>query len=160
MSKLYRNGMTAEQLKAEDERIELVKRAIFSKIDEENEARRIHQLGYWAIVIAVIVIIGAVVFSMAHAEEIDIDRLANAIYYAEGGTKTAHPYGILAHYKHTTPRQACINTINHALRDWNGKGDFVSFLGARYCPVGAKNDPTGLNRNWVKNVKRIYAKGQ
>jgi hypothetical protein len=57
------------------------------------------------------------------------------------------------------PRQACINTINHALRDWDGKGDFIEFLGSRYCPIGAKNDPTGLNKNWVKNVTYYYNKG-
>jgi len=96
----------------------------------------------------------------ARAEEINVDNLATAIYYAEGGAKTNHPYGILAHYKTTTPRQACINTIRHAQRDWNGRGDFISFLGSRYCPVGAKNDPTGLNKNWVGNVKRLYAKLQ
>jgi hypothetical protein len=91
---------------------------------------------------------------------VNIEKLATAIYYAEGGTATAHPYGILAHYKTTTPRQACINTIKHALRDWNGQGDFIAFLGSRYCPVGAKNDPTGLNKNWVKNVKKLYAKAR
>ena len=90
--------------------------------------------------------------------EINIDKLANAIYYAEGGNKTKHPYGILTKYKVTTPRQACINTIKHALKDWNGEGDFIAFLGSRYCPIGAKNDPTGLNKNWVKNVRWYYAK--
>lgn len=69
------------------------------------------------------------------------DSIANAIYQAEGGAKTKHPYGILAKYKTTTPRQACINTIKHARRDWDGKGDFIAFLGSRYCPVGAANDP-------------------
>ncbi len=81
------------------------------------------------------------------------NQIANAIYLAEGGAKTNHPYGILTKYKTTTPRQACINTIKHARKDWNGKGDFIVFLGSRYCPIGAKNDPTGLNKNWVKNVK-------
>lgn len=83
----------------------------------------------------------------------DPEDVCKAIYKAEGGAKTRHPYGILAHYKTTTPKQACINTVNHALRDWNGNGDFIEFLGSRYCPIGAKNDPTGLNKNWVKNVK-------
>ena len=78
-------------------------------------------------------------------------QIANAIYKSEN-SKT-HPYGILTHYKHTTPRQACLNTIAHAKRDWNGKGDFIVFLGNRYCPVGANNDPKGLNKNWVKNVR-------
>ena len=102
----------------------------------------------------------AVVFLLSSqvraAEFINVNKLADAIYFAEGGSKTSHPYGILAHYKTTTPRQACINTINHALRDWNGQGDFIKFLGSRYCPVGAQNDPTGLNKNWVRNVRRLY----
>lgn len=79
------------------------------------------------------------------------DQIADAIFKAEN-SKT-HPYGILTHYKTTTPRQACLNTIAHALRDWNGEGDFIEFLGSRYAPIGATNDPTNLNRNWVKNVK-------
>lgn len=36
---------------------------------------------------------------------------------------------------------------------WDGKDGFIDFLGSRYAPVGAKNDPKGLNRNWVRNVK-------
>jgi hypothetical protein len=32
-------------------------------------------------------------------------------------------------------------------------GDFIEFLGRRYCPVGAENDPDGLNKHWIKNVK-------
>jgi len=81
------------------------------------------------------------------------EQIADAIYKAEGGDKTNHPYGILVKYKHTTPRQACINTIAHAKRDWDGKGDFITFLGNRYAPIGADNDPLGLNRNWINNVK-------
>lgn len=94
-------------------------------------------------------------WAICRAEEINVEKLATAIYYAEGGAKTSHPYGILAKYKTTTPRQACVNTIRHALRDFQG-GDFIAFLGSRYCPVGASNDPTGLNVNWVKNVKALY----
>ena len=85
------------------------------------------------------------------------EQIANAIYYAEGGKHTKHPYGILAHYKHTTPKQACINTINHVIKDWNGKGDFISFLGGRYCPVGCSND-NGTNQYWISNVKRLLVK--
>ena len=84
--------------------------------------------------------------------------LADAIYKAEGGGSISHPYGILSHYQHTTPRQACLNTIAHAEKRWERAGrpsDFVEFLAATYCPVGAANDPSGLNRNWVKNVKHF-----
>jgi len=35
-------------------------------------------------------------------------------------------------------------------------GTFIPLLGNRYCPVGADNDPTGLNRHWVKNVTKFY----
>jgi hypothetical protein len=102
-----------------------------------------------------------VIFLVAGAgamADINVERLADAIYKAEGGAKTAHPYGILTKYKHTTPRAACINTIRHAQRDFNGKGDFIVFLGGRYCPVGASNDPKGLNKNWIKNVRYYYKK--
>lgn len=36
--------------------------------------------------------------------------------------------------------------------------DYIEFLGSRYCPVGADNDPQGLNKNWVKNVKYFLTK--
>ena len=89
----------------------------------------------------------------------NVERLATAIYKAEGGAKTRHPYGILAKYKHTTPRQACINTIVHKYMDWVSAGNpgrFIDYLASRYAPVGAKNDPNGLNKNWVKNVEYFY----
>ena len=92
---------------------------------------------------------------------IQVERLADSIWHAEGGLKTKHPYGILKKYKVTTPRQACINTINHALRDYKGSDakEFIKFLGGRYCPVGAENDPKGLNKNWIGNVTKIYFEG-
>ena len=99
-----------------------------------------------------------VLFSFPAFADINIEKLADAIYIAEGGAKTSHPYGILKKYKTTTPRQACINTIKSNPKRWNGKGDFIEFLGKTYCPVGAKNDPKGLNKNWVKNVKYYYSK--
>ena len=83
-------------------------------------------------------------------------RIADAIYKAEGGANTRHPYGVLIKCKN--PRQVCLNTIAHAWKDWEmagSKGDFIEFLGARYAPVGAANDPHGLNKNWVSNVRRF-----
>lgn len=93
----------------------------------------------------------------AHADSmVNVDALANAIYRAENSR--THPYGVMVKYKHTTPRQACINSINHRLRDWDGKGEFIAYLGSFYAPIGVSNDPSGLNRNWVKNVKYFYEK--
>jgi hypothetical protein len=34
--------------------------------------------------------------------------------------------------------------------------DFLRFFSARYAPVGAGNDPTGLNRNHAGNLVRAY----
>ena len=84
----------------------------------------------------------------------DFEKLADAIYIAEGGTNTSHPYGIMAKYKTTTPRQACINTCRHAWADFKGKEkDYLNFLADRYCPP--RSDPKG-NANWKKNVPKFY----
>ena len=37
-----------------------------------------------------------------------------------------------------------------------GENDFITFLGSRYAPVGADNDPHNLNAHWVRNVKFFY----
>ena len=108
----------------------------------------------WALALAMVFI--AASCGVVHAADIDIEKLANAIYKAEGGARTKHPYGILAKYKTTTPRQACINTIKSNLKRWNGQGDFIDALGKVYCPIGASNDPKGLNKNWTRNVKHFY----
>lgn len=89
------------------------------------------------------------------------NQIADAIYMAEGGEKTSYPYGILTKYKTTTPRQACINTINSALKRFANQTketDFIVFLGSTYCPV--EGDTTGLNKNWVKNVKYFLKRGK
>jgi hypothetical protein len=57
-------------------------------------------------------------------------------------------------------------TAPAALRDpWTGEATprrlvftetFIEFLGARWAPIGADNDPTNLNKHWVPNVLTIY----
>lgn len=86
--------------------------------------------------------------------QINVSCLANAIYISEGGDKTRFPYGILTKYKHTTPRQACINTIMHQYKIWidqGAKGSFIEFLGRTYSPPA-------INPYWVKNVTFYYNK--
>ena len=34
--------------------------------------------------------------------------------------------------------------------------DTIEKIGNKYCPVGAKNDPKGLNKNWIPSVTSIY----
>lgn len=108
--------------------------------------------------VGILLLMMVVGFDLAYGA-VNIERLADAIYIAEGGAKTNHPYGILKHYRDTTPRQACINTINHALKDFKGEEkDFILYLGNRYAPIGVANDPSNMNRNWIKNVKYWYEK--
>jgi len=87
----------------------------------------------------------------------------SAIRYAENGGK-GREYGILhKRVKPTYRSQAgwCAATVQKNYDRWvkaGSKGEFVVFLGKRYCPVGAKNDPNGLNKHWIKNVRKLYAK--
>lgn len=81
--------------------------------------------------------------------------LVHAIFIAEGGNRTHHPYGILAHYEHTSPRQACINTVQHFVISHPALSlnkVFVEQLADVYCPVAS--DKIG-NINWKHNVERI-----
>jgi hypothetical protein len=45
---------------------------------------------------------------------------------------------------------------NRARHNPKEHGDFISFLGGRYAPKGAENDPKGLNSNWISNVSTHY----
>ena len=96
--------------------------------------------------------------TVVSAQPINVERLCNAIYRAEGGSKARVPYGILSVKvkNEADARRICINTIRNNITRWEkaGKpGDYIDFLANRYCPPSA--DPIG-NRNWKKNVKAIY----
>lgn len=102
---------------------------------------------------------------VAWAEElIDQERLADAIYLAEGGKAAKVAYGILSVKvkDKAEARRVCLRTINNNLARWQwarSQGDqrgFIAYLGAKYAPLGAGNDPRGLNRAWVSNVTRLY----
>ena len=114
-------------------------------------------------VAAATLLMAALAASLARGESWTDTQIVQAIYRAEGGLKTRHPYGILAKYKHTTPRQACFNTVKSARRRFakqTKEKDFIHFLSLTYCPIGAKNDPTHLNIHWKKNVKYFLAKSK
>lgn len=51
-------------------------------------------------------------------------------------------------------------TIAKRYTEWKASNSdipFVSYLAASWCPVGADNDPKGLNANWISNVQYWYA---
>lgn len=75
----------------------------------------------------------------------DANKIADAIYLAEGGKKTRFPYGIKS-IKTSHPRNVCITTIQHSYAYWTGRGSFIDFLSYTYCPFEDRE-------TWVKNVK-------
>ncbi len=86
-----------------------------------------------------------------------LSPIVAAIRYSENGGK-GREYGILhSRCKPTYRSQAgwCAATVQKNYDRWvkaGSYGKFINFLGRSYCPVGAKNDPKGLNAHWVKNV--------
>jgi len=93
-------------------------------------------------------------------DEIDDIKLCNAIFKAEGGYKATYLYGIrsIKYKDEAEARQICLNTIRNNRKRYAKYGHkkydtYLEFLASRYCPVGAINDPTGLNKHWLKNVK-------
>lgn len=142
------------------------------KILRGNEPEVYHEpVNYWActvvmyLVYAMLILLSLVVFQgCAQADQTyegyTLNQYANAIHHAEGNDN----YGILS-VRCTTKeecRRICKNTVRNNYKRWQrSKQDitFLSYLQRRYCPVGASNDPTRLNRYWVNNVNYWLMKG-
>ena len=91
------------------------------------------------------------------------EQVANAIYLAEGGERTRHPYGVLSVRVsgEVEARRVCLNSIRNSRHRWERAGrpgDWLVYFGQRWCPVGAENDPAGFNQNWVRNVRYFLDK--
>tara|TARA_R100001086_G_scaffold231624_1_gene152432 strand:+ start:283 stop:711 length:429 start_codon:yes stop_codon:yes gene_type:complete len=90
----------------------------------------------------------------------ELAPIVAAIRYAENGGK-GKEYGILhPRVKPTYRSQAgwCAATVQKNYDRWvkaGRKGDYLVFLAKRYCPIGADNDPNGLNHNWLGNVRKL-----
>jgi hypothetical protein len=117
----------------------------------------------------------------AHKHE--LAAIVAAIRYAENG-RAGREYGALSLYARDTTyrKQAgecafsvqqnwdryltggpCLNQINggncsieHQPQDSRDIYSFIDYQGHVYCPLGADNDPTGLNHNWTGNVSALY----
>ena len=94
-------------------------------------------------------------------------QIVDAIYKAEGGSDATYLYGIRS-VPYDTPEEArriCFNTVrNNRVRykeyGYKKFNTYLKFLADRYCPVNCDNDPRGLNKNWLKNVKYFLKKGE
>ena len=93
---------------------------------------------------------------------IDQERLADAIFKAEGEYKAKYLYGIVSvKYKdEANARRICLNTIRNNIVRFEKQDkytDYIEFLASRYCPVNCDND-NGTNQFWAKNVRYYYEK--
>lgn len=83
-----------------------------------------------------------------------LSRVADAIYWSEGGTKSSKQYG-LVFYKEPN-RAACLKHLSSYYSSWEktSEPDFLAYLASHWAPttkVGAKE--AELNKNWLKNVR-------
>lgn len=90
---------------------------------------------------------------------IDENRLADAIYVAEGGKAAKSPYGVLSVKVsgEAEARRVCLNSIRNNKRRFGAVSDaeFINRMADRWCPKSA--DPKG-NANWRRNVAFFYFK--
>jgi len=59
-------------------------------------------------------------------------------------------------------RRICENTVFKNIVRWHKSGakqTYLEFLASRYAPIGAPDDPTNLNHNWIKNVRYFLERG-
>ena len=90
------------------------------------------------------------------------EKIVDAIYLAEGGLPAKRPFGILSVpcRAYDECRRVCLNTVRNNYYRWidaGMNGPYLEFLASRYAPIGVENDPTGLNKNWISNVRYFIA---
>ena len=100
--------------------------------------------------------------SSASASEFPHDeaqRIANAIWRAEGGLHAATPYGVRGATNHAHARATVLRIISERWQSYEvmlergtARSSFIEFVGERYAPPHAHH----LNRNWARNVAAIY----
>jgi adenylate kinase family enzyme len=117
---------------------------------------------------------------MKHAEMVGVEsELLMAIRVSENG-KDHIAYGVIPNTKYDKDKGYMKNGIFHSYQNEKEKQlrwaahtirsysnrfkktknfknkDFISYMARGYAPIGAKNDPHGLNKDWEPNVKKYY----
>ena len=106
---------------------------------------------------------------LAFAVEIDgrdysHDEITEAIGKAENSVR--YPYGIKSIDTNgdvAYARRICMNSVRNNERRWINAGRpgcFIEFMSRRFCPIGAPDDPTGLNKHWSSNVKYFLTRNK
>ena len=94
------------------------------------------------------------------AAEFNLDpALVQAVVKAEGNIVRAVQCSVPTIETREQAIRITCRTIVHRLWQFAKEQQpsaFVAYMGASWAPVGAKNDPQGLNKNWVPNVTRLW----
>ena len=145
----------------------------FETWEEYQCWQKIQDIKDLAVMVTILFTVMIVLFcTSAHAQlaptllptEVNVEKLADAIFLAEGGYKATYLYGIrsVSYDSEAEARQICIRTIRNNFKRFNNQtkySDYLAFLGSRYAPTkNCDNDPRGLNNHWVKNVRSIYGR--
>ena len=60
-------------------------------------------------------------------------------------------------YSYESNEKGLQTFVNLLKNNYFGKGlDTIEEIGSKYCPIGASNDPTGVNQHWVPKVTQYY----
>jgi hypothetical protein len=94
--------------------------------------------------------------------------IVEAIGKAEGVSSYGNMYLAAKYGGHNrVPRQAgykaTAQILHETFREWvaAGKpGDFLVYLRDKYAPLGAANDPQGMNSFWLPNVIKYLPEGE
>jgi len=119
-----------------------------------------------------------VLFSFSFPEELSTILSVARRYFPEGERYPVNPYALLLAIREAERGRkgfefgivAAKDTDLKTQAEWacatvrknferfaeSGEKDFIAFLGKRWAPVGAENDPQGLNKFWVDNVRYFY----
>ena len=121
----------------------------------------------FALLITGLVILGSC--RVCHAQEFSDVQIVNAIFLAEGGYHARYPYGIRSISCSTMEacRQICKNTVRNNRKRFakisnTYIGNFITYLGNRYCPTKGRTltqNEVSLNQYWIKNVTYFLERG-
>ncbi len=164
--------MTTEQIlatkkkwqKTERDRTARALREIHNSLIKKEPASK-GELSIPLVVILTIIICGIILLMSIPAHAYTDEQIVNAIYKAEGGSHAQYPYGIRSITCSTKDecRRVCLTTVRHNHQRYAKANKlkyptYLTFLQSRYCPIGAGNDSSGVNKNWLKNVTYFLSK--
>src|ERR1700722_11033942 len=116
----------------------------------------------------------SLIMTAATMRNLDHQWLRTIRQVENGGS--GREFGVLSIGASTYQEQLdeCASTVAHRLesypanplqRCYSAKGygrirytpSWISYFSSIWCPIGATNDPTHLNKNWLQNALTVYA---